>query len=151
MPIMNYNKGRIEMEVQHMKIAVTYEQGEVFQHFGHTSQFKIYEIEDNEILSCKVVDTEGSGHGALASFLVNQGVNVLICGGIGGGAKMALEEANIKLYGGVVGNADVAVASLLTNTLVYNTNVTCSHHDHEHGDTPHQCGSHGCGSSSCEH
>ena len=96
-----------------MKIAVTYEGGLIFQHFGHTSHFKIYEIEQDKVVSAQVVDAAGFGHGALAGFLKQQGVQVLICGGIGGGAQMALAEAGIQLFGGVSGDADEAVAALL--------------------------------------
>ena len=131
-----------------MKIAVTYENGEIFQHFGHTSQFKIYDIENGEIISEEVVSTNGSGHSALSGMLKKLNVNILICGGIGGGAQMALMEANIKLLGGVKGNADEAVKAYLNNTLIYNPNVKCDHHDHEHGEG-HTCGEHGCGSHSC--
>lgn len=129
-----------------MKIAVTYEAGTIFQHFGHTAQFKIYEIENDAVKSAEVVDTNGSGHGALAGFLKNLGVNVLICGGIGGGAQMALQEAGIQLFGGVSGEADEAVEALLVGQLMYNPCVRCDHHDHDHG---HSCGSHGCGSHGC--
>ena len=73
-----------------MKIAVTYENGQIFQHFGHTEQFKLYEAVDGKITHAKVVDTNGSGHGALAGFLMQNGVDTLICGGIGGGAQAAL-------------------------------------------------------------
>ena len=52
-----------------MKIAVTYENGQVFQHFGHTEQFKVYEVENGQVSDAKVVDTNGSGHGALAGML----------------------------------------------------------------------------------
>lgn len=134
-----------------MKIAVTYENGSVFQHFGHTEQFKLYEAENGQITSSQVVDTNGSGHGALAGFLTEHGVNVLICGGIGGGAQAALAEAGIQLYGGVDGSADEAVAAYLSGTIQYNPDVRCSHHDHEHGDEAHTCGEHGCGSHSCGH
>ena len=129
-----------------MKIAVTYEGGLIFQHFGHTAQFKLYEIESDKVVSSCVVDTNGHGHGALAGFLKDQGVNVLICGGIGGGAQMALAEAGIQLFGGVSGEADEAVEALLAGQLVYNPCVRCSHHDHGHD---HACGDHGCGSNSC--
>ena len=122
-----------------MKIAVTYENGQIFQHFGHTQQFKIYEVEGNSVKDAQVVDTMGSGHGALGGFLREQGVDALICGGIGGGAQMALAEAGIRLYGGVSGSADEAVQALISGNLTYNPDVTCSHH--EHGD--HSCGSHG--------
>lgn len=124
-----------------MKIAVTYEDGQVFQHFGHTAQFKVYEAKDGKILSSQVVDTNGSGHGALAGFLAAQGVDTLICGGIGGGAQAALAEENIRLLGGVQGSADAAVEAFLSGSLVYNPDVQCSHHGH-HGEG-HDCASHG--------
>lgn len=131
-----------------MKIAVTYADGMIFQHFGHTASFKLYEVENNEIKSAEVVDTNGSGHGALAGFLTAHGVDCLICGGIGGGAQMALADAGIKLYGGVSGDADDAVEALLAGKLSFNPNVRCDHRDHEHGND-HTCGSHGCGSHFC--
>lgn len=126
-----------------MKIAVTYEKGQIFQHFGHTEQFKIYTADNGKIISSEVVDTNGSGHGALAGLLSSLGVDTLICGGIGGGAQMALAEDGIKLYGGVSGSADAAVEALLGGTLGFNPNVSCDHHDH-HGEG-HTCGDHGCG------
>lgn len=125
-----------------MKAAVTYENGQVFQHFGHTETFKVYEIEEKNIVKNEVIPTNGSGHGALADFLKDHGVEVLICGGIGGGAQNALAQAGIKLYGGVSGDADTAVAEWLKGSLNYNPDVSCSHH--EHGDHEN-CGSHGCG------
>ncbi|MBQ5646233.1 MAG: DNA-binding protein, partial [Treponema sp.] len=67
-----------------MKIAVTYDNGQIFQHFGHTKQFKIYEIDNGTIVNSEIVDTNGQGHGALADFLSNHEVKTLICGGIGG-------------------------------------------------------------------
>ena len=132
-----------------MKIAVTYENGQIFQHFGHTEQFKLYEAADGKITHAEVVDTNGSGHGALAGFLMQHGVDTLICGGIGGGAQAALAEAGIKLYGGVSGDADAAVSALLSGNLGYDPNVHCDHHDHEHGEAGHTCGDHGCGKHSC--
>ena len=132
-----------------MRIGVTYENGEIFQHFGHTETFKLYDVENGQIKNTQVVDTNGQGHGALASFLTNAGVDVLICGGIGGGAQAALAEAGIKLCGGVSGEADAAVAALLVGHLGYNPNVHCDHHDHEHGEGGHTCGDHGCGHHSC--
>ena len=126
-----------------MKIAVTYENGEIFGHFGHTKQFKVYETENGKILSSKVVDTNGSGHGALASMLSSIDIDVLICGGIGGGAQMALSNAGIKLFGGVQGDADKAVEAFLENALEYDPEAKCDHHDHEHGEG-HTC-EHGCG------
>lgn len=132
-----------------MKIAVTYENGEIFQHFGHTEQFKIYDTDGSKILSEAVVSTNGSGHGALATLLHTLNVDTLICGGIGGGAKAALADAGIKLYGGVSGSCDAAVQALLAGNLGYNPDVKCSHHDHEHSESGHTCSGHGCGGHSC--
>lgn len=126
-----------------MKIAVTYENGQVFQHFGHCENFKIYETEGEEIKSSEVVSAIGSGHGALAGFLKDHGVDTLICGGIGAGARNALAEIGITLYPGVSGEADANVEALLKGNLVFNPDTMCNHH-HEGG---HTCGEdkHGCG------
>jgi predicted Fe-Mo cluster-binding NifX family protein len=126
-----------------MKIAVTYSNNEVFGHFGHTEQFKFYDVENNEIKSTNVVNTNGSGHGALASFLKENKVDVLICGGIGGGAKNALAEADIKIYPGITGSADVAVDKLLNGTLEINEGH-CDHHHHDKEDHKCHCDKHGC-------
>lgn len=125
-----------------MKIAVTYENGEIFQHFGHTSEFKIYNVENNKVENSEILNTNGSGHGALATLLKQENVDVLICGGIGTGAQNALRDQGIKLFGGVSGKADDAVNEYLNNNLNYNPNVKCSHH--EHGEE-HTCGNHECG------
>lgn len=127
------------------KIAVTYEDGQVFQHFGHTEQFKVYDILNGAVASSAILDTNGNGHGALAGFLQQAGVDTLICGGIGGGAKQALSQAGIQLFGGVTGDADRAVAMLLDGNLAHNPDVMCSHHDGHHGAT---CGEHKCGTHS---
>ena len=141
-----------------MKIGVTYENGEIFQHFGHTEQFKVYEAEDGKIVNSAVQSTNGQGHGALAGMLREIGADILICGGIGGGARKALQEAGIRLYAGVSGDADRAVDSLLAGTLVQNAEATCDHHDHggdcgHHGRERHGegCGRHegGCGEHGC--
>ena len=131
-----------------MRIAVTHENGQVFQHFGHTAEFKIYNVEGKEIINSLVIPTQGSGHGALAGFLAAARVDILICGGIGGGARAALMEAGIVTLPGVVGGADAAVAAYLAGNLVFNPNARCAHHDHEHGEG-HTCGDHGCGSHGC--
>ncbi len=132
-----------------MRLAVTYENGEIFQHFGHTQQFKVYDIEDGKIIHEEIVDTNGQGHGALAGFLFGGKVDALICGGIGGGAQVALSEAGIKLYGGVSGNADEAARAFAEGKLEYDPDVMCSHHGHDHScgdhhDDDHHCGG-GCG------
>lgn len=133
-----------------MRIAVTYENGEIFQHFGHTETFKIYDAGDGRITASEVISTNGIGHGALAELLRAVNADILICGGIGGGAQKALAAAGIKLYGGVSGNADEAVNALISGNLDFNPYVCCDHHDREHGEG-HACGGHGCGSNSCGH
>lgn len=130
-----------------MIIAVPYENGLVFGHFGHTKQFRLYTVEDGNVTAIKLADTNGGGHGALSTFLAERDVEVLICGGIGGGAKAALAEANIRIYGGVSGDADRAVAMFLAGKLDYDPNAHCDHHDHAHG---HTCGDHDCGGA-CHH
>jgi len=125
-----------------MIIAVTYEDGNIFQHFGKTSKFKLYTVENGAVQSSAVVDTEGKGHGELAGFLKDHKADVLICGGMGGGAKMALADAGIQVYGGAEGNADAAVSALLAGKLAYNPDVQCNHH-HDHGEG-HTCHSGKC-------
>ena len=121
-----------EWRKQKMVIAVTYEDGQVFQHFGHSEFFKIYQVEDGKILQSEVQDTNGQGHGALAGFLKEHQVNVLICGGIGGGARAALQAAGIELFPGVTGNADDAVKALLEGNLSYDPDTMCAHHGEGH-------------------
>ena len=122
-----------------MKIAVPFENGQVFQHFGHTQQFKVYEAEAGKIISSKIVETNGSGHGALAGMLSGLDVNALICGGIGAGAKEALSTAGINIYPGVTGEADKAAEALASGTLSYDSEAMCDHHHEGEG---HDCGSH---------
>ena len=124
-----------------MKIAVTYQDGQIFQHFGHCETFKLYSVENNTVLSSKVISAVGSGHGALAGFLKTHGIDTLICGGIGGGARTALAEAGIQLFPGASGSADAAVQSFLDGTLVFNPDTVCGHH---HGEG-HTCSNHSCG------
>ena len=134
-----------------MKIAVTDDNGNIFQHFGRTEFFKVYEIEDNKVVSSEVIGSNGVGHGALAGLLSEQSVDVLICGGIGGGAQAALAEAGVELCSGAEGDADQAVDAYLKGELI-STGANCDHHHHEDG---HSCGDHeeghscggGCGDS----
>ena len=134
-----------------MKIAVTYDNGNVFQHFGRTEFFKVYEVEDNKVISSEVIGSNGVGHGALAGLLSEQSVDVMICGGIGGGAQAALAEAGVELCAGAEGDADQAVEAYLKGELV-STGANCDHHHHEDGhscgdhEEGHSCGS-GCGES----
>lgn len=120
-----------------MRIAIAYENGKVFQHFGHTEEFKFYDVDEGLIVNAEVISTNGKGHGALAGFLSENGADVLICGGIGGGAQKALAEADIKLYGGVSGDVEKAVDAFLTGNLEYNPDVKCNHHSEDHECTCH--------------
>jgi FKBP-type peptidyl-prolyl cis-trans isomerase 2/predicted Fe-Mo cluster-binding NifX family protein len=135
-----------------MRIAVTYENGEVFQHFGHTEQFKVYEVQDGKIVSSRVIGSDGAGHGALASLLAEKQIDVLICGGIGGGAVAALNERGVELVSGASGSADAAVEAYLRGEL-QSTGANCDHHGEghtcgDHHEEGHTCGRHeegGCG------
>ena len=120
-----------------MKIAVTYDNGNVFQHFGKTEYFKLYEVEDNKVVSSEVMSSNGTGHGALAGLLAERSVEVLICGGLGGGAQAALAEAGIEVCSGAKGDTDQAVEAYLKGELV-STGANCDHH---HGEE-HSCGDH---------
>ncbi len=141
-----------------MRIAVTYDNGQVFQHFGHTEFFKVYEVEDGKVVSSEIVGSDGSGHGALAGLLAGKGIDVLICGGIGGGAVQALTEQGIELCAGTSGSTDEAVEAYLRGELV-NTGANCDHHgeghschDHEEGGCHGEdggCASGGCGGGGC--
>ena len=131
-----------------MRIAVSYEEesGQVFQHFGMTRAFKLYDAEGGAVTRSLVIAAGDTGHDALAAFLAQMRVNVLICGGIGGGARAAVEAAGVLLYGGVAGDADTAVKAFLAGTLGYDPDVHCHHHEHGAG---HDCAGHDCGS--CGH
>lgn len=147
-----YCPSAIEKGENIMRIAATFENGEIFQHFGHTEQFKIYDVENGQITGQQVIGTNGSGHGALADLLKSLGVDTLICGGIGMGAKNALADAGIRLYGGVSGNADKAVEACIAGNLAYDPDIQCSHHEEAHHGADHHCGEnkHGCsGNGSC--
>lgn len=124
-----------------MKIAVTYDNGNVFQHFGKTENFKVYEVEAEKVVSSEIIASNGTGHGALAGLLAETGIHVLICGGIGEGAQEALDEAGIEVVSGAEGNTDEAVEAYLKGELI-STGVNCDHHDHEE---EHSCGGN-CGS-----
>ena len=129
-----------------MKIAVTCENNEVFQHFGHTPEFAVFTVEDGKVVSKRILSCGGTGHGALAGVLKEGGVDLLICGGIGGGAQMALAEAGVQLIGGASGKVDEVVAAFLKGELSVNPDFQCHHHD---GDAGHKCGEHHCGNGHC--
>ena len=136
-------EGEIYRRIQKMKIAVTYDNGNVFQHFGRTEFFKVYDVEDNKVISSEVIGSNGVGHGDLAGLLSDRSVDVLICGGIGGGAQQALADAGVELIAGAEGDTDQAVEAYLKGELI-STGANCDHHHHEDG---HSCGSGGCGES----
>lgn len=133
-------------EVDTMRVATTYDNGNIFMHFGRSEQFKIYDIQDGKVLNEQVVGTDGTGHGALAGLLANGGVDTLICGGIGGGAINALAQADITVYAGAQGSCDACVEALIAGTLAQTGEATCDchghghDHTHEHGDS---CSCHG--------
>ena len=122
-----------------MRIAVTYAGGEIFQHFGRTEQFKVYDVENGQVVHSEVVGTNGQGHGALAGVLQQLHADMLICGGIGGGAQAALASAGIQLYGGASGPADAAVDAFLAGRLAYDPAVHCDHHGEHHAEGGHAC------------
>ena len=130
-----------------MRIAVTYENGHIFQHFGRTEQFKVYDVQEGRIIASEIIGSNGIGHGALAGLLADKAVEVLICGGLGGGALNALTNAGITVVAGAEGDADQAVESYLGGELV-SSGANCDHHHHGEG---HECGHHsegqegGCG------
>jgi predicted DNA-binding protein (UPF0251 family)/predicted Fe-Mo cluster-binding NifX family protein len=128
------NQNIMEKRSSSMRIAVTYENGEIFQHFGHTEQFKLYDIEDGRIVSQQVIDTNGYGHGALAGFLNAVKADVLICGGIGMGAQMAISDAGIRLCAGVSGSADKAAEAFAEGNLEFGSEANCNCHEHHHED-----------------
>lgn len=133
-----------------MKVAVTYDAqtGEVFQHFGKTEYFKVFDVEDGKVRNSEVFSTNGQGHGALAGVLAQLDAQALICGGIGGGAQNALSMMGIKLYNGVTGSADAAAGAFAAGELSFDPDATCHHHDHEHGEDgchhDHEHGEDGC-------
>lgn len=129
-----------------MRVAVAYKNGEIFQHFGRTEQFKLYDVKDGKITEKGIVEAGELGHGALAGLLKRARADILICGGIGG-AQMALAEEGIQLYAGVEGSADEAVLALVEGNLEAANRATCSHHGEGHScghGGNHRSG--GCGS-----
>ena len=140
----------------------THEQCAAQMDISRSTVQEIYEVARRKIAAClvhgkplhitggnyRICGGQEAAHCGRCCRMQN-GVDTLICGGIGGGAQAALAEAGIKLYGGVSGDADAAVSALLSGNLGYDPNVHCDHHDHEHGEAGHTCGDHGCGKHSC--
>ena len=132
-----------------MKIAVTTQHTQVFPHFGRTPEFYIATAEDGKIVEERIIPAPAEGHGALVGFLISQGVDTLICGGVGGGAVNSLRAAGIQVYAGAAGPVKDQVLSLLSGQLPQQGDANCDHHgehDHEHqhgnGHNEGGCGHH---------
>lgn len=118
-----------------MKVAVTYENGIVFQHFGKCQNFLIADMKDGRVIHKSLLSSNGKGHGALAELLKTAGVDVLICGGCGAGACNALKAAQITVIRGAKGNAEAALEAYGKGELQDDPSGQCHHH-HEDG---HDC------------
>ena len=106
-----------------MKIAVNYENGEIFQHFGQTKTFKVYTVENGTITGTALVPGAPEGHHALGHQLAAMQVDVVICGRLGIPMLNLLQGAGIKVCGNVTGSADKAVQKYLNGTLVSSTDA----------------------------
>ncbi|MCI8850625.1 MAG: dinitrogenase iron-molybdenum cofactor biosynthesis protein [Erysipelotrichaceae bacterium] len=122
-----------------MKIAVTYEKGMVFQHFGKSEQFLVVEVEQTKLLNKSLLSADGQGHSALVTLLAKAEIDTLICGGLGQGARNALEQAGITVISGAFGNAEAAVDAYLNGSLQDSPSGQCSHHGDHHACTDHSC------------
>ena len=111
-----------------MRIAIPYYMDKIFQHFGHAPQFKVYEIENHQVVMEMVVEPQAQGHAAVADLLRSMDVRVVICGNIGQGAMQALQEAGIIFFGGVTGDADAAITALIQGGLKYDPDIKCEAH-----------------------
>ncbi len=140
-----------------MKIAVPYDNGNVFQHFGRTEAFKYYQVTDGVVTAGEVISTNGIGHEALADVLAENGADAVICGGLGSGAMNALTAAGIQVISGAQGSTDEAVQSFLRGELT-SSEVNCNHHHEEdpgcggscgYGSEEDGCGSCGSGEDGC--
>ncbi len=142
--------------VSHMKVAVPFKNDNIFQHFGMAPVFKVYVIENQTVASTELLPTGGHGHGAMVNLLVKNGVNCVVCGGLGGGAVRALEQAGIQLFAGNNGSADEAVNLLIAGELTNNIEAAtagrggrCHGHGHSHGEEGCGCHGHGHGEEGC--
>ena len=119
-----------------MKIAITYdkETGNVFQHFGKTQFFKIYQIQDGKIVSSEVIDNGGNGHHELPPYLKALGIETLILGNRGQGAIDAIAASGLKEMPGITGNADNAAELFAKGELKPSFTAKCSHHGEHNND-----------------
>ena len=110
-----------------MKIAIAYENGNVHPHFGQCTCVKIYEIENNAVVSTGIVNMTSPGHS-----MITRVISVVICGNIKPGAALGLEMSDIQLFAGVTGSADKAIENYLAGTLRHYPNAcrsdeSCGH------------------------
>lgn len=113
-----------------MKIAVASEGNMVTQHFGHCENFNIFHSENSEIIKKETVANPGHIPGFLPKYLNDLGVNVIISGGMGGGAVDIFNENNIEVIVGATGDAETAVKAYLNGELE-STGSVCHEHQHE--------------------
>ena len=119
------------MERKTMRISVNYDKGQIFQHFGRTEMFKLYDVEDGKVVKVEMLPGVAEGHGALSQQLKENHVNVAICGGLGMGMLNALEAAGIEVCANVTGDADEAVQAYLAGKLQYSKDAhNCGGHHH---------------------
>mgnify|MGYP000845307323 CR=1 FL=1 len=121
---------------KNMKIAVASEQEMVAEHFGHCANFNIFEVENGQITKTETLANPGHKPGFLPNFLHDQGVKVIISGGMGGGAIEIFEEKGIKVITGARGLAKTAVEQYVQGQL-QSTNTVCQEHQHQG-----ECGGH---------
>lgn len=119
-----------------MKIAVAAMGKIVAGHFGHCESFIFFETEEGRIISEKAVPNPGHRPGFLPNFLADNGANVIISGGMGGGAVEIFNERNVEVIVGAEGDARAAAEAYIKGELV-STGSVCHHH--EHSD---ECGDH---------
>ncbi|MGI6174342.1 MAG: NifB/NifX family molybdenum-iron cluster-binding protein [Christensenellales bacterium] len=115
-----------------LRIAVPYKDDQVFQSFGRASHFMVYDVEKGKVVVRTLVNTDGSGKGAMADILKKIHITTILCGNLGDGAKRAVKEAGIALYAGVTGEADKAVDDFLNGRLLYDNQISCSDRETHH-------------------
>jgi predicted Fe-Mo cluster-binding NifX family protein/predicted DNA-binding protein (UPF0251 family) len=118
-----------------MKVAVPYLQGNVNAHFGSTQAFMVAETADGKVEKAVVYEVQGMqhNHNGIAGFLKEQGVEVILAGGMGAPMQQALKMQGFELYCGVQGPALEAVEAFLRGE-IEQSESTCGHHHGEHED-----------------
>ncbi len=130
-----------------MRIAVSYQDGQIGEHFGHAAMFAIYDYEDADVNRCtKVLVETGDlhGHQAMAERMKSERVDAVISGSMGGEARAALLSLGIVPVAGYSGNADDAADLLILGQLPLITDGACGGDCGGCGGCS-GCGDHGCG------